>query len=157
MSFTKNSSYITRVENELGNNIKYIRCDNRGEYKNWNTDLFCKNSGIRMEFTSPYSSQQNGVAECLNSTLMNMTRTMLIAADLEKQYWDEAVMTSKFIKNRLASMAIQWNIPYELWYGFKPKMENLKLFGAVAYARIPNEQRLKLDARGKKVMMAGYE
>ena len=156
-AFDKFKQYKARVEKELGRKIVNLRTDNGGEYRNKEFQSYCKESGIRMEFTVPYTSPQNGVAERTNRTLMNMARTMLIGSSMEKQYWGEAVVTSAFIKNRLASRVLQWKSPFELWYGRAPNMENLKVFGSIAYARIPSENRRKLDERSKKVIMLGYD
>jgi transposase InsO family protein len=50
--------------------VKRIRCDNGGEYKNNALREWCKNKGIVIEFTAPYSPQLNGTAERLNRTIM---------------------------------------------------------------------------------------
>ena len=47
--------------------------------------------GITIETTAPYLPSQNGVAECLNRTLLEMARAMIIAKGLPKILWDEAV------------------------------------------------------------------
>lgn len=155
--YDKFVQYKSLMENTTGEHIQAIRCDNGGEYCNNLFETYCKKNGIRMERTTSYSSQQNGLAERYNRTIMNMARTMLVAAQLEKPYWGEAVVTSAFIKNRLACKSLQWRSPYELVYKQQPKVENLKVFGSVAYARISTPLRPKLDQRGAKAIMLGYD
>ena len=47
------------------------------ELKNSQIEGFLKEEGIKHEFSSPYTSQRNGVVDRKNRTLMNMARTML--------------------------------------------------------------------------------
>jgi transposase InsO family protein len=50
--------------------IKKIRSDNGTEFKNSQIEGFLEEEGIKHEFSSPYTPQQNGVVETkkLNST-----------------------------------------------------------------------------------------
>jgi transposase InsO family protein len=47
------------------------------EFKNSKIEGFLEEEGIKHEFSSPYTPQQNGVVERKNRTLLDMTRTML--------------------------------------------------------------------------------
>jgi transposase InsO family protein len=57
--------------------IKKIRSDNGTEFKNSQIEGFLEEEGIKHEFSSPYTPQQNGVVERKNRTLLDMARTML--------------------------------------------------------------------------------
>lgn len=149
--------FCTSVENSTGKKIKSIRSDNGGEYNNGSMKGYCRSNGIRMEFTTPYTSQQNGIAERYNRSIMNMTRAMLKKAKLDKKYWAEALITAVYLKNVVATRVLEWKTPYECWNMKKPKLEYLRTFGSVAYVRIPEQLRQKLDARGKKVILLGYD
>jgi transposase InsO family protein len=56
--------------------IKKIRSDN-GTKLNSQIKGFLEEEGIKHEFSSPYTPQQNGVVERKNRTLLDMARTML--------------------------------------------------------------------------------
>ncbi|GJY03409.1 retrovirus-related pol polyprotein from transposon TNT 1-94 [Tanacetum coccineum] len=58
--------YKARVELDSGTKIKCLRTDNGGEYTGDEFDLFCKQEGIKRQFTTAYTPQQNGVAERMN-------------------------------------------------------------------------------------------
>ncbi len=60
--------------------------DNGGEYT---SNQFLQSEGIKHERKTP---QQNGVAERLNRTLIEMVRTMLATS---KQFWAEALSTAE--------------------------------------------------------------
>jgi hypothetical protein len=52
-----------------------------------------------------------------------------------------------------------WRIlpPQEAWCGVKPSVAYLKVFGSVAYARVPDQKRTKLDDKSKKLIFNGYD
>jgi transposase InsO family protein len=70
------------VEKQGGHHIKVLRSDRGCKYDSNVFHDFCKQHGIKREFTTRYSPQQNGVAERKNRTIMNMARRML----KEKQF-----------------------------------------------------------------------
>ena len=143
--------------NECGARIKAIRTDNGGEYVSQAFKDYLAAKGIRHEKTAPYSPQQNGVAERRNRTLVESARSMISHAGLSKQYWAEAVATAAYVGNRVPTSAISDNkTPYERWYGKKPDLSHMKVFGCVGYAHVPDELRKKLDMKAEKLRFIGY-
>jgi transposase InsO family protein len=69
--------FLRRAQNEFGLRIKKIRSTNGTEFKNSQIQGFLEVEGIKHEFSSPYTPQQNGVMERKNRTLLDMARTML--------------------------------------------------------------------------------
>jgi len=47
--------------------------------------------------------------------------------------------------------------PFEAWHGYKPDVSHLRRLGCVAYADIPEELRKKLDQKGTKGILVGYD
>lgn len=118
---------------------------------------FCREKGIKLEYTNPYTPQQNGVAERFNRNLMDRARTMVIDAELNKEIWSEAVLAATYVINRSPTVALpQDKTPAELWFGKKPNIANLRVFGCDAYAHIPENKRTKMDAKSFKCIMVGY-
>ncbi|GJS88385.1 retrovirus-related pol polyprotein from transposon TNT 1-94 [Tanacetum coccineum] len=70
-------SFIKRVENQNDIKIKQLRTDNGTEFRNSILVNFCDEKGISQNFSSPYTPEQNGVAESKNRTLIEAARTML--------------------------------------------------------------------------------
>ncbi|GJU91269.1 ribonuclease H-like domain-containing protein [Tanacetum coccineum] len=54
---------ITEVENQLNHKVKVIRTDNGTEFKNREIDEFCRQKGIKREYSVARTAQQNGVAK----------------------------------------------------------------------------------------------
>ena len=69
--------HITKLNILSEEDVKVLRSDNGGEYTSNNFAKFCAKKGISHEFTVPYCSQQNGVAEQMNRTIMEGARSML--------------------------------------------------------------------------------
>nr|GFA56398.1 hypothetical protein [Tanacetum cinerariifolium] len=93
--------FITGLENQLSLKVKVIRSDNGTEFKNNNLNQFCGMKGIKKEFSVPRTSQQNGIAERKNKTLIEATRTMLAYSLLPIPFWAEAVNTACYVQNRV--------------------------------------------------------
>jgi transposase InsO family protein len=78
---------LRRAKNKFGLRIKKIRSDNGTELKNSQIEGFLEDEGIKHEFSSPYTSQQNGVVERKNRTLLDIARTMLDEYKTPDRFW----------------------------------------------------------------------
>ncbi|KAL5849218.1 hypothetical protein ACOSQ4_007231 [Xanthoceras sorbifolium] len=144
------------VENETGLKIKRLRSDNGGEYRDSRFREFCANSGIKMEKTVPMTPQQNGVAERMNRTLNERSRSMRLHAGLPKMLWAEAVNTAAYLINRGPSVPLDGGIPEEVWSGKEVNISHLRVFGCISYVHIDSAERSKLDAKSNKCVFVGY-
>ncbi|KAE9064489.1 hypothetical protein PF005_g30783 [Phytophthora fragariae] len=144
------------MENATGRMIKRIRSDNGGEYTGRLLKEYLSKQGIRHEKTVPYTPQQNGLAERMNRSLVEMARCILYLEGIDKKWWAEAVNTSAWIINRIPN-TVTVKTPYEIVFQKKPQLKNLKVFGALGYGHIPDKKRRKLDAKAFKCRFLGYE
>jgi transposase InsO family protein len=69
--------FVRRAQKESSLPIKKVRSDNGTKFKNTQVEEFLDDEGIKHEFSTPYTPQQNGVVERKNHTLIDMARTML--------------------------------------------------------------------------------
>jgi transposase InsO family protein len=69
--------FLRQAQNKFGLRIKKIRSDNGTKFKDSQIEGFLEEEGIKHEFSSPYTPQQNGVVERKNRTLLDMARTRL--------------------------------------------------------------------------------
>lgn len=151
----KIKEYVRWVENLFNRKPRAIRSDGGGEYVGTDLLNFYKAEGIHYQFTTPYTPQQNGVAERKNRALQEMANCLLLDAGLPKRYWGEAVMTAVHLQNRLPTRAVQ-RTPYELWTGQKPDFKQLRVFGCEAYVHIPDVKRKKFEPKAEKLIFVGY-
>jgi hypothetical protein len=109
-----------------------------------------------MQTTTRYTTQQNGVDERKNQTIMNMARTLLKEKHLSNTFWVEAVACSTYLLNRSPTTSLKMKVPQEAWSGTKLNVVHLRKFGCIAYAHIPSELRKKLDDKSEKCIFTGY-
>jgi transposase InsO family protein len=114
--------FLKRAQNDFNANVKKIRSDNSTEFKNTQVEDFLDEEGIKHEFFIPYTSQQNGVAERKNQTLIEMTITMLDEYKTSDWFWAEAVNTTCHATNRLYLHKLLKRTSYELLTGNKPSV-----------------------------------
>ncbi|GMF39098.1 unnamed protein product [Phytophthora fragariaefolia] len=75
---------------------------------------------------------------------------------IDKKWWAEAVNTAARIINRIPN-SVNVKTPYEIVHRTKPQLKNMKVFGSLSYAHIPDEKRRKLDPKAFKCKIMGYE
>src|SRR4051812_14965277 len=63
--------FANEVQRKRNATILSIRSDNGTEFKNYTLDDFLSDKGIKHQYSTPYTPQQNGVAERKNRTLMD--------------------------------------------------------------------------------------
>ncbi|PZC85295.1 hypothetical protein B5X24_HaOG201791 [Helicoverpa armigera] len=71
-----------------------------------NIQTYAAASGIKHQTSTPYTPEQNGLAERMNRTLVERAKCMLFEAKLHKHFWAEAVVTAAYIINRSPSRAL---------------------------------------------------
>ncbi|GKA29413.1 retrovirus-related pol polyprotein from transposon TNT 1-94 [Tanacetum coccineum] len=86
--------------------IKHLRTDNGGEYKNDIFTKFYKDEGNVKHFTVRHTPQQNRVVERMNRTLLEKVQSMLSNARLGKEFWAEAVTYVCHLVNHFQSTVI---------------------------------------------------
>lgn len=137
--------------------IKSIRTDNGGEYISNAFNEYLSAHGISHQLTVAYTPQQNGVAERMNRTLIDLVRSMLHSSNIEKVFWAEALGTAVYVRNRVTSRSLPTGkTPYHLWNGSTPDVSHLRIFGSDCFYTVPKTKTKKLDARARPAMFVGY-
>lgn len=156
-AFEKFKLFEAMVSKECDDSIVKLRTDNGGEYLSKDFQAYLASKGIEHQLTIPHSPQQNGVAERLNRTLMESARAMLSHSKLPNKFWAEAVATAAYVRNRTTTTSNQDQLtPFEKWYGRKPNIAHLKVFGCAAYSHVPSAERRKLDKKAHRMCFIGY-
>lgn len=145
------------VEDGPEKRIRVLRTDRGGEFCSNEFVSYCKDAGIARQFTAPHSPQQNGVVERRNRTMVEMARSLLKEMQLPNMFWGEAIRHTIYLLNRLPTRAVSGITPYEAWSGEKPHIEHIRVFGCLAYMKVPNQKVRKLDDRSLPVIHLGKE
>ena len=101
----------------------------------------------------PGTPQHNGVSECHNCTLLDIVQSMMSLTELPLSFWSYALETAAFTLNRAPSKSVE-TTPYELWFGKKPKLLFLKVWGCDAYVKKFSPD--KLEPKSEKCLFIEY-
>jgi hypothetical protein len=112
-------------------------------------------TGTELSPSCPYTPCQNGTAEVTNRILVNLARTQLIDSGLPKSYWAEAINYTTYILNRMVQRESA-KTPYELFYGKKPNIKNLRAFGEDCFVYNNDPAKRKFDDRGIQGRLVGF-
>ncbi|KAG8485239.1 hypothetical protein CXB51_021138 [Gossypium anomalum] len=59
-------------------------------------------------------------------------------------------------QNGTSTQALEQMTPFEAWFGFKPSLAHLRIFGCLCYSQVPAVKRSKLDKRAQVGILVGY-
>ncbi|KAJ9509139.1 hypothetical protein QJQ45_001625 [Haematococcus lacustris] len=147
---------IEQLETQSGFRCKAIRTDNGTEYVNNRMKEYCSSKGIVHQHSAPYSPQQNGAAERLNRTIFEKARSILHAANISLSFWAHAVKYANYIRC-LLPVSGQPLTPWEAFYGVKPDLSGLRVFGCRVWLHVPDHKRSKLQSKSVEGLFLGYQ
>jgi hypothetical protein len=131
--FDKFKIFKVEVENQHNVKVQIVRSDRGGEYYGKHTPYgqipepfikFLEENDIVAQYSMSYESQQNGMTESQNHTLIKMVRSMLSNYMLPLSFWMKALKTATHIIKYVPSKPVP-KTPYELWTGRKPSIHYL--------------------------------
>jgi hypothetical protein len=149
--------FQARAEAEAGKKLRMLRTDRGGEFTSVEFAAYYADQGVVRHHTAPYSPQQNGVVEQWNQTVVGMARSMMKAKRMPAEFWGEAVSTSVFILNRAPTKSLKGMMPFETWFGRKPDVSFLKMFGRIGHVKKTKLNLAKLEDRSTPMVLLGYE
>src|ERR1700712_1457584 len=144
------------AELQVDERVKVARTDNAPELlqivKEWTED-----SGIEPQSTVVGSSHMNGPAERNIRTAEADMRATLKGAGLPMEFWDEAVESDAYVRNRTSTgPTIDGCItsPEEAWTGLTPSIDHIRKWGSKCVTWI-NPKTLPKGSRHDKLMDTG--
>ena len=88
--------------------------------------------------------------------LKEMATCMIEGKDLSPKICDESINCSTYIQNIYLHKSLKRKTPYDAWFGHKPNISHLRIFGSRAWTQIPSEKRKALQPQRKECIMVGY-
>ena len=135
---------------------KAIRIDRGQEFLNEQLSAWCHEKGMNIEVTAPYSPSQNGIAERMNQTLVEIAHAML--RGLPEFLWKYAVQHSSYLRNRSYTKALQNQTPYQKWFNIKPNVSHLRESGAPVWVLLQGQKKLrKMEPKSRQRIFVSYE
>ena len=89
-----------KLFNRTGKHIKVFRVDNGPEYDNQLIRTYCKENGIKIQFSLPYC-HNNATAERFWRTLMEGAMTQVHQSNLPRDFLFEAAMHFNYTRNNI--------------------------------------------------------
>ena len=148
------SAFLTQHGHEDGG---CIRTDQGGEFAGSAAfiDMVLRDYRYTVEPTGADSPSQNGAVEIYNDKFGIKTRTLLYGSGLPAKYWSSALCHSVFLHNRLVHNETR-KTPFEGYFGHKPDLSRLKVFGSRVCVKQPGERAGKLDHNDFVGIFLGY-
>ena len=129
--------YLIKKERNSFKKLKTLRTNNKTETYN-----FCFKKRIKSEKIASYAYEQVDAAEYINLRLLNKIWALLFIAKLSIKFWAEALYAVVYLYNWISYALLNYRSLYEIKYGKKPNLENIKIWGSIVYNRIDNAKKL---------------
>ncbi|KAI3718335.1 hypothetical protein L6452_19200 [Arctium lappa] len=147
---------LKRLQVLFSSKVQKLRSDNGTEFRNAKINYYLSEEGITPNFSTARTSQQNGVVERKNRTLVEAARTMLAGSELSTNFWAEAVATACFTQNRATIVKRFQKTSYELINNRKPNVKYFHVFGCRCYILKDREYLGKFDKKADEGKFIGY-
>ncbi|TPX70483.1 DNA-directed DNA polymerase [Chytriomyces confervae] len=122
---------IKLIETQYHHKLKTIVSDGGGEFINSKFTKWCE---INHHVSTPYTPEQNGIAERKNRTVVEMCRTLLADSKMDKEKY--------------------WIYAFEM---AKPNLKYMRRFGEKCVAYVDGHKRGKLDSKGVQCRVLGIK
>ena len=86
---------------------------------------------------------------------MDCARTLMIEKNIALKYWKEAISIAAHTLNKVHLKKDSNQTTYELWYGYKPNVSYLKVFGKKCYI-LKEYSKGKFDVKSDEGIFLGY-
>ena len=145
-TFDAYKKYEAWVETQMSNKIKVLNSDRGGEYRGDEMVAYLKSKGMVQKLNVRNTPQHAGVSECRNRTIAKRVWALLHASGLPKNLWAEAARHVVWLLNQTTMKAVEGMTPYEVVFGKKPNLGDLREWGEKVYVRL-EKKGLKLGGR----------
>ena len=121
----------------MGCRVQTIRCDGDTVYLNDYLKTALGDLQINLQISAPYTPEQNGIAERDHRFTVESARSLLHSQGIPLQLWAECINNVVYALNRSVDTPDVIS-PYQRWFGVKPDVSRLRVFGSVTYLFIPD-------------------
>lgn len=122
-------------ERKFSCTLHILHSDQVGEYLALNS--FLQERVIEQSFAPAYSPDHNGIAERLNWTVIEGTRSLLSQSSISRKFWAEAVAHMANIRNHFFCPRSSDQTSYEMATGSKHRVDHLRAFGCLVWVHVP--------------------
>ena len=115
--------------------------------------------GVQLTSTCPHTPEQNMVIERVWRSIGESAIAMLLTAELSEPYWEEARKTACYLYNRSPGAHSESHpvSPYEHYYGIRPHLSHLRVFGSRCYPTRLVGSKGNHEAKAWEGIFVGYQ
>jgi len=140
-----------------GHNVRFLRLDNAGEAKGAQATKFFEELSICPQYSQPYESEENGIAERGIGVLVASARVYQHLARWPESSWVFTMPTSAYLDSLTGSRSNpDHKSPYEILNGHPPDLSHLRAFGCAAYVFTHKHKRSTMGAMARLGFLCGY-
>jgi GAG-pre-integrase domain len=146
--------FIVKFEREHDCLVKSVHADNAAEFTGGDFNSCLREQGIKFTSFAPYSPESNGLADHFNKVLYARVRCLLDHSGMDKVPWGEAGHHAVHLLNITSLRSIGNITPHKAAYGVVPDISKLRVFGCVAFSKLPHPK--KLDNKALRATNLGH-
>jgi hypothetical protein len=127
--------------------------DNAKEFCEGDFAEICNKEGITQNRSPPYEPNHNPVEHYMD-IIVSMARSMLFVSGLDPTtYWTHALEHAVYLQIRTALPGRA--TPFELSFGRRPNITNLRIFGCEALSYVEKSKRTKFNPKVERAIYLG--
>ncbi|KAI3681567.1 hypothetical protein L6452_36367 [Arctium lappa] len=149
-------TFLKTTQVNMQRQVKFLRTDNDTEFKNKTVEEYLQSVRISHQYSVARTTEQNGVVERRNRTLVESARTMLSQSDIPLFLWAEVVSTACHTQNRSMIHRRFQKTPYELINNRTPTIKYFHIFGCKCFVLNDRENLNKFSAKADEGIFIGY-
>jgi len=130
-----------------------------GESTSNNVITFLAGVGVQLSTTCPHIPEQNTIIERVWRSIGESATAILLTEDLFESYWEEARKTACYLYNRSPRAHSDSNpvSPYEQYFGIRPHISHLRVFGSKFYPTRLTGLKDNHEAKAWEGNFVGYQ
>lgn len=148
---------ITQVQIRTGRTVERFHSDGGGEFIGSIFRSFLDTQGTRFTRTTPSTPSHNGIAERMNRTLFEITRTLLIESAASDVMWGEALLWAAHLYNVTPHPASKNESPFKQLYNYQFNVHKLRVWGCDAQVKLLPDKQSKIQSRTTTGIFVGFD
>lgn len=146
--------FSTMVTTQFNAQIKALQSDGGGEYLSIHS--LCRDYGIQIQISCPYTSAQNGRAARKHRHIVETGLTLLAQASMPLNYWWDAFLTATLLINSMPTLVLSHKSPMEVLIGKQLDYSSLRIFGCACFPCLRPLHNQKIQFHTLKCVYLGF-
>ena len=150
------SNIAKMVKNQFSKHIKIFQFDNALEYTQYAFQAVLHSYDTIHHLTCPGTSQQNGRAEQKLRHILDTVCALILSAKVPTPFWGEVALHVVHAINRILSLIIHNQTPYEGLFGSPSDYHHLLSFGFACFILLQPHEHSKLEPPSIKALLFSW-